>query len=299
MTSTERELHVESDRRIRVYYCPKMDAESCHEVSQSSSKPGNFVAALRSQHYPVSIQKPNPVCREDLYRAHSPQYVDDVLALQTENGFGNTSKQIAKTLLWTSGSLFSACIAALEDGLAHSPTSGFHHAHYELARSFCTFNGLMVSTLKLLRESHVERVAIVDCDYHRGNGTKDIIRRSKTRSTEVFHASLGYEYRTVDKAALYLARMRELEHDFSVFLPDIIIYQAGVDTHIQDPLGGLLTSEQILERDGIMFEIARRMGIPIAWNLAGGYQTIGESDPQPVLDLHFLGFKAACEAFSL
>ena len=63
---------------------------------------------------------------------------------------------------------------------------------------------------------------------------------------------------------------------------DVVLYQAGADPHIDDPLGGWLTIEQLRERDRLVFENAERFGLPIAWNLAGGYQ----SPLRKVLDIH-------------
>jgi hypothetical protein len=52
--------------------------------------------------------------------------------------------------------------------------------------------------------------------------------------------------------------------------------------HVDDPLGGVLTIEQMAERDRIVFAAARAQATPIAWNLAGGYQ-----EPlTKVVDLH-------------
>ena len=52
----------------------------------------------------------------------------------------------------------------------------------------------------------------------------------------------------------------------------VLLYQAGADPHIDDPLGGALTSSQLARRDTIVFDGCRVLGLPIAWNLAGGYQ---------------------------
>jgi hypothetical protein len=48
----------------------------------------------------------------------------------------------------------------------------------------------------------------------------------------------------------------------------------GGVTQIQadDPLGGVLTTEQMIERDRNVFDAARASETPIAWDLAGGYQ---------------------------
>jgi acetoin utilization deacetylase AcuC-like enzyme len=53
---------------------------------------------------------------------------------------------------------------------------------------------------------------------------------------------------------------------------DLLMYQAGADPHVDDPLGGFLTTEQLTRRDEIVFSVARTLGIPVVWNLAGGYQ---------------------------
>ena len=62
----------------------------------------------------------------------------------------------------------------------------------------------------------------------------------------------------------------------------MLLYQAGADPHINDPLGGCLTTEQMRKRDAIVFEYCANRGIPVVWDLAGGYQT----PLSKVLDLH-------------
>ena len=66
----------------------------------------------------------------------------------------------------------------------------------------------------------------------------------------------------------------------------LIIYQAGADPHINDSLGGFLTTEQLAKRDWIVFDWSRKTGISIAWNLAGGYQESKDGDISPVLEIH-------------
>jgi len=74
---------------------------------------------------------------------------------------------------------------------------------------------------------------------------------------------------------------------------DLLIYQAGADPHIDDPLGGFLTTAELAERDRIVFTVAKKIGIPVVWNLAGGYQ-------QPlarVLEIHRNTMAACVAAF--
>jgi acetoin utilization deacetylase AcuC-like enzyme len=76
------------------------------------------------------------------------------------------------------------------------------------------------------------------------------------------------------------------------------MYQAGADVHIDDIYGGILTTEQMIERDTKVFTIARDLKIPIAFNLAGGYQVDKNGDITKVLDLHINTVKAAISVYS-
>jgi acetoin utilization deacetylase AcuC-like enzyme len=56
--------------------------------------------------------------------------------------------------------------------------------------------------------------------------------------------------------------------------PDLIIYQAGVDCHRNDPKSTVkLTTRQLFERDLFVFRMARSREIPILFVAAGGYQS--------------------------
>jgi acetoin utilization deacetylase AcuC-like enzyme len=74
---------------------------------------------------------------------------------------------------------------------------------------------------------------------------------------------------------------------------DVVLYQAGADPHVDDPLGGWLTTEQLAERDRRVFLTARSIGLPIAWNLAGGYQ----NPLRKVLDIHDNTMRACVEVY--
>ena len=70
---------------------------------------------------------------------------------------------------------------------------------------------------------------------------------------------------------------------------DIVLYQAGADPHVDDPLGGFLTTTQLATRDWKVFDGLRQHGIPVAWDLAGGYQT----PLSKVIEIHVNTFRAA------
>ena len=178
-----------------------------------------------------------------------------------------------------------------------SPTSGFHHAGYANAEGFCTFNGLMVTAVLMHQAGRAARVGIIDCDRHYGNGTDQIIRKLGIDWVE--HHTMGAHFHgRSDAANGAFARWLDRAIDACQGC-DLVIYQAGADPHVDDPLGGVLTTEQMAARDRAVFErLGRR---PLVWNLAGGYQVLpGEhlSDAQrmePVLALHRETARLHCE----
>ena len=262
---------------IPVFYSPEQVAEP-QVASPSASKPRQVVERWQARGFTIEVLVPRPVTADDLALAHDWRYVDDVLALRAPNGFGNRSASVARSLPWTSGSMLSAALAALDSRLvACAPCSGFHHARYDEGAGFCTFNGLMVAALKLRALGRVARIGILDCDQHYGDGTDDIIDRKGARGW-IRHATASRGYRREAKS--FLAALPGIVESFAAC--DVLLYQAGADPHVHDPLGGFLDDDQLAERDRTVFREARRLGIPAAWNLAGGYQ-----DPlDNVLDIH-------------
>ncbi len=191
--------------------------------------------------------------------------------------------------------MLSAARAALDNGLgAIAPCSGFHHAGYDYAGGFCTFNGLMVTANALLAEGAANKVGILDFDEHWGNGTEDIIGRLQLKE-QVVHYSQGGESGRAARAETFLAKMSQLLERFAGC--DLVLYQAGADPHIDDPLGGWLTTDQLYRRDRAVFDGLCQLGIPVAWNLAGGYQRDAAGSIRPVLDIHDNTMVAFVEAY--
>jgi acetoin utilization deacetylase AcuC-like enzyme len=83
------------------------------------------------------------------------------------------------------------------------------------------------------------------------------------------------------------------------FRPQLVLYQAGADPHIDDPLGGLLTTEQMRLRDRELLSMARELSIPLAWNLAGGYQVERDGSIPRVVELHLNTFEEALRVWQL
>lgn len=239
--------------------------------------------------FPINIVAPQPLTEANLKLAHEANYVEGILNCRIPNGFGSKDPAVGASLFWTTGSMLSAARSALASGgVAVSPTSGFHHAGHNWGGGFCTFNGLMTTVLSLVATGEVRKVAILDCDEHFGDGTEDIINTLDLRHI-VRHVTAGSGYSRHPDSFL-----GALPSILATFLDcDLILYQAGADPHVADPLGGWLTTDQLFERDRRVFACARMHGIPIAWNLAGGYQNPFEE----VLRIHDNTLRACATAF--
>ncbi len=264
------------------------DADS---FSPSASKPQAVMIAWQAAKLPIAVHPVVPVTVDELAGAHDRRFVEDVLAGRADNGFKNRRPDVARSLPFTSGAMLCAARRALEAGIACAPVSGFHHANYASAGGYCTFNGLMVTAVRLLREGKVRRLMILDCDMHYGDGTDDIIGKLGLAS-QVDNVTFGRWFSTPAQGERYLEQLRHEVQRLRDF--DLVIYQAGADVHVDDPLGGVLTTEQMRTRDRMVFEAAKSAGVALAWNLAGGYQ-------QPlskVVALHVQTLKECTGAFA-
>lgn len=285
-------------RTLKVLYSEDLVADARVPRVPSDSKPRPIAKALLESGWPIELVGPEPVSVADLCRVHDEDYVLDVLAHRRINGFGTFSKSVARSLPYTCGALYDAALVALREGVSASLTSGFHHAGIRAARGYCTFNGLMVAASRLLAEQRVQRIAIVDGDYHFGDGTERILEALRLRE-RILHVSLGATLRRPDQAGAYLDAIVGLEREFNEFRPELVIYQAGVDVHVDDRLGGMLTAEQMRQRDSTLFGICRRLGIPITWNLAGGYQVELDGSMPRLIALHLDTFEQALRTWEL
>jgi acetoin utilization deacetylase AcuC-like enzyme len=264
---------------MKVFYTPKQTVLKNKSFSPSAGKPALVMESWAKLGLPIELVEPTPCTRKDIVLAHKESYVFGVLGLWLNNGFSNRLKQVADSLPWTTGSFVSAAIHAATTGeTVCSPTSGFHHADYNGGMGFCTFNGLMIAAIKLKEEGHAKKVGILDIDMHYGNGTDQIIEQLGI--DYIHHWTFGHDFYPYKTPGRWLVALEGIVEGFKGC--DVILYQAGADPHVDDPFGGILTTEEMYQRDLIVFKTAKRLGIPIAWNLAGGYQ----ENIRDVLDIH-------------
>lgn len=286
----DRSRHDAPNSALRVVYAPIMVAPA-QGYSPSAAKPTAVMEAWRAHWPQLTVRQPLAVTRSELAMAHSPQFVADILDGRIRNGFGTISPEVNASLPYTTGALLTAARWALDDGGAvAAPVSGFHHAGWDSAEGFCTFNGLMVTARVLQAEQAGMRVGILDYDYHYGNGTVDILDMLNCRN--IVHVTAGEHWKRSEQAIAFLDN---IEKDLSALADcDIVLYQAGADPHVDDPLGGFLTTSQLAQRDWKVFSGLKARGIPVAWDLAGGYQT----PPSRVIDIHMNTLRAAVEVYA-
>lgn len=274
---------------IPVFYDPRQSTAAANSFSPSAGKPALVMKDwLTNPDIASAIEvKPfQPANRTLLYAAHDRAYVDGVLDCEIKNGFNNTSPEVAASLPYTVGSMVAAALHVLTNecmkglNVAVSPTSGFHHAGHAWGGGYCTFNGLIATAVAMKNLGLVKRVLIMDFDQHYGNGTQNIINKLKLNWITHITAEQNYD----DADSCLAATGTLLRHDNRHY--DLVLYQAGADIHVDDPLGGILTTVQMKDRDQSVLQNCIMRDTPIVWNLAGGYQRDANDSIEPVLALH-------------
>lgn len=244
---------------------------------------------LRASGAAITEHAPAPMPREWLEAVHCPEYVDQVLRAEVPRdkerriGFPVTPA-ITNRVRHTNGGTWLAAQLARQHGYAANSAAGSHHALHDTGAGYCVFNDLAVTANRLIAEQHAGRVLIVDCDVHQGDGTASLTAGRADIFTLSLHAEKNFPVRKarssrdvalpdgVDDDGYMEALTRHLREVIGEFAPDFVLYQAGVDPHVDDKLGRLALSDAGLEaRDRFVVRKARRLGLPIASALGGGY----------------------------
>jgi acetoin utilization deacetylase AcuC-like enzyme len=182
------------------------------------------------------------------------------------------------------GSTIATSRMALREGFAASLGGGTHHACRDHGEGFCIYNDTVIAARTMQAEGLVQRVVVIDCDVHQGNGTAQITAGDPTIFTFSIHAERNYPFRKVPSDLdvglpdgtgddEYLAALQaSLIQIRNQLQADLAIYLAGADTYQGDRLGRLaLTKAGLQARDELVLNFCREWGWPIAVTLAGGY----------------------------
>jgi len=223
------------------------------------------------------------VAPELLKKVHSKAYVNGVLAGVIDNGYGNKDPLYLMHSLAGCGVMVEAVWqAAGGQPVVCAPVQGFHHAGWDSGYGYCTFNGLLLAVANLRERGDDIPVTIIDCDGHYGDGTDDILNHVDLGNVNV----VSFEEHNYSESAL---RGVIINADRG-----LVIYQAGADSHIDDPYGvGYLTTEQMRRRDAVVFSTCDVAGHSVVWNLAGGYAGM-----ESVLKLHLQTFEVCQQVWA-
>lgn len=283
--------------------------KACYSDRYFATTPSNsmeklaLIAAKLQEANLAQLIEPSMIEPDLLRQLHAPELVNAFLVgerpLATLQGF-QWSERLRDAVLTIQGGQLLAAKIALEEGIAANVAQGFHHAGYDYGSGYCTFNGLAL----IAQQYAHKKIFVLDCDQHGGNGTADFTERLDNLFNFTIYGlrfghiendrSLG---RSIDRykgsfTDYYQALLESFEH-IKQWQTDLIIYQAGVDCHQNDPYGSKwFNTEHLYFRDKIVFEFAKRQQIPILFVLAGGYQQLDS-----LTQLHLNTFVAANEVY--
>ncbi len=280
---------------MKIFYDDRQNVTSNDSFSPSAGKPAQVVEAWKELGIELALSPVRPVTREQLYQVHDAEYVNGLLDCTVRNGFGNLNPEVARALPYVCGSMVDATLNAFKTGeVSWSPTSGAHHAHHGFGSGFCSLNFLVLAALEAHKQG-ASKVGIIDLDCHPSDGILDIKNKLGLDYLHVY--SFGYDDMATEYPKVWMKALPQKLEQFKDC--DLIIYNAGVDSHVDDGLGGYLTTQMMFARDKAVFSFTKKYNIPVAVSLAGGYQRDKEGSIKPVLKLHCNTMVAACKYYQV
>ena len=166
-----------------------------------------------------------------------------------------------------------------------------HHASRDLYGGYCFMNNAAVAA-QFFVDGHGERVAILDVDYHHGNGTQSIFYdRSDVLFVSVhgdpkqeFPYFLGYDDERGSgtghgfnrnfplpwgtDAERWLDTLDEACDEIGAFQPSLVVVSLGLDTFEGDPISHFQLASPDYVRVGARIA---KLGLPTLFVLEGGY----------------------------
>ena len=139
-----------------------------------------------------------------------------------------------------------------------------------------------------------KKTLLLDFDHHGPDGVREIQKKIGLSELQIY--SFGEQsIQSIAEAERWLQGLRPILLE-KCDGPDLVIFNAGVDSFEKDPLGGVMTVEQMDRRDRSVFETAKMFQVPVVTSLAGGYTRDAEGSIHPALDLHT---QTLCEYFGV
>jgi acetoin utilization deacetylase AcuC-like enzyme len=232
---------------------------------------------------------PEAATDAEITRVHSARYLERVAtgaldaAEQRAIGFPWSERMVERSRR-SSGATLAAAREALACGWSANLAGGTHHAFRDRGEGFCVFNDAAIAARAMQVEAGLQRIAIVDCDVHQGNGTASIFAGDESVFTFSMHGVNNFPFRketsdldieladgTRDDEYLWHLE-RGLDETLERARPQLVFYLAGADPYEDDRLGRLKLGKQgLLRRDELVLSTLAARGIPVAISMAGGY----------------------------
>ena len=167
-----------------------------------------------------------------------------------------------------------------------------HHSSEELLGGFCFFNNAAILTRHLI-DKYDAKVAILDIDYHHGNGTQEIFYENSNPLFVSIHNEASDPYFWGSKEftgkgegegfnhnielpnytgdAVYLQALEEtIDAKIKPFKPDYFVVSLGVDTFVGDPVGTFTLTSECFTKIG---QLLRTVDVPTVFVMEGGYDS--------------------------
>ncbi len=246
---------------------------------------------------------------EDITRVHDEDYIrrfiNGELTPKEIRPIGLPwSREIVERARRSAGGTIAACRSALQENIAINLGGGTHHAFHDRGQGYCILNDAAIAARALQAQKQVEKILIIDCDVHQGNGTAAFFKNDPSVFTFSIHGKKNFPYKkeksdldiALDDAAGDDEYLKELERGLAVSFEQIdanlVIYLAGADPYKEDRFGRLaLTKNGLAQRDRMVFNACHASGLPVAVTLAGGYAR----EVSDTVDIHFQTVAAAIE----
>lgn len=197
-------------------------------------------------------------------------------------------KKALKPFRFHTGGTILAARLALEYQWAINLGGGFHHCSADKGGGFCAYADITLAIRFMQLLNLIKTAMIVDLDAHQGNGHgRDFTGDSSVYIMDMYNCQIypfdqqakagirrKVELRSGIEDAEYLQLLRDnLKQALTEFHPDLLVYNAGTDCLVGDPLGRMnITPKGIKQRDQIVWEACRIQKIPIVMLTSGGYQ---------------------------
>ena len=216
-------------------------------------------------------KKPNKFDEFFLNKTHSIEYINHVKQSFPKKGLvfldGDTivspgSKDATKDAV---GSIITAI-----DGVQNKEFKNAfcavrppgHHAEKEKAMGFCIYNNVAVGANYLIEKYKYKKIAIIDFDVHHGNGTQDIFYDNEkvlyvsthqypyypgsgsNEENGKFNNVLNIPLEAGTTSEVYLNAYENVLTKIKQFKPEFLLFSAGFDAHIDDPLAQMRLSTE-------------------------------------------------------